>query len=111
MAKSTSPVNTAPAGSSSSSSSVSIDDLSAQIAVLKNDIATLTSAMGEFGRAKTEEAKKTAKDTISDATTAGRVKALEAQAQAEEFLRTQPTTALGIAAGIGFLVGIVTARR
>ena len=31
--------------------------------------------------------------------------------RAEEFVRSQPTTALGIAAGIGFLFGLVTARR
>ena len=40
-----------------------------------------------------------------------RAKAMGAQLQAEEFLKTQPGTASGIAAGLGFLVGLITARR
>lgn len=111
MAKSTTTANPATGATPTAGSEVSIQDLSAQIDILKKDIAALTSTMGEFGRAKIDEAQKTAKDTLSDATTAGRLKALDAQAQAEEFMRTQPTAALGIAAGIGFLVGLVTARR
>ncbi|AXI40548.1 YqjD family protein [Sulfitobacter sp. SK011] len=96
---------------SKSAHDVTVGDLSDQIAVLKNDIAALTNTLGAYGKAKSEEASRTAKETVDDLTTAGRVKALEAQQQAEEFIRTQPATALGIAAGIGFLVGLITARR
>lgn len=90
---------------------VTINDLSDEIATLKADIASLTGTLSEYGKAKGNEAAKTAKEAVSDATTAARVKALDAQAQAEDFIRTQPGTALGIAAGIGFLVGLVTSRR
>ncbi len=94
-----------------SSKDVTVEDLSEQISVLKNDIAVLTNTLGAYGKAKTSEATNSAKGAVDDLTAAGREKALETQAQAEEFIRTQPAAALGIAAGIGFLVGIVTARR
>lgn len=99
------------ANGNKSTNDVTVDDLSDQIAVLKNDIAALTNTLGAFGKAKTAEATRTAKDTVDDLTTASRVKAIETQEQAEEFIRTQPVTALGIAAGVGFLVGLLTARR
>ena len=95
----------------SNSSNVTVEDLSSQMEILKKDIAALTSSLGDYGKTKSQQMTRQAKDAVNDATTAGRVRALEAQASAEEFVRTQPATALGIAAGIGFLVGIVTARR
>lgn len=90
---------------------VTVDDLSNQIATLKSDIATLTGTMGEFGKTKSRAAADQAKTTAQDLANTSREKALEAQASAEEFIRTQPATALGIAAGIGFLVGLIAARR
>jgi len=89
----------------------SVEDLSEQIAILKDDIATLTSTMGELGKATTAQAVESAKSSAADLSEAGVNKALETQEKAEEFIRTQPTTALGIAAGVGFLVGLMTARR
>jgi len=88
-----------------------VEDLSTQIAILKDDIAALTSTMGDFGRTQAHSAAATAKSTAADLSQAGLEKALETQEKAEEFVRTQPTTALGIAAGVGFLVGMITARR
>ncbi|KZY00002.1 MULTISPECIES: DUF883 family protein [unclassified Sulfitobacter] len=105
MAKSTT------ASTDTSSSNVTVEDLSSQLEILKKDIAALTNSLGDYGKTKSQEVTRQAKDAVNDATTAGRVRALEAQASAEEFIRTQPATALGIAAGVGFLVGIVTARR
>lgn len=90
---------------------VTIDDLSNQIALLKNDIASLTETLGEYGKAKSEEMRDNARSAANDFAETGRAKAIEAQKQAEEFLHAQPGTALGIAAGLGFLVGILTARR
>ena len=88
-----------------------VEDLSLQISILKDDISALTSTLGEFGMAKADAAAKTARSTAADLAEAGREKTLETQAKAEEFIRTQPTTALAIAAGVGFLVGLITARR
>ncbi len=92
-------------------SQITLDELSDQITLLKKDIASLTETLGEYGKAKSEEMRDTARGAAQDLSDAGRLKAMEAQKQAEEFLQTQPGTALGIAAGLGFLVGIITARR
>tara|TARA_R110000765_G_scaffold296335_1_gene391485 strand:- start:332 stop:652 length:321 start_codon:yes stop_codon:yes gene_type:complete len=93
------------------SKEVSIDDLASQLATLKNDIAELTGAMTNFSKTRGRAAADQAKTTAQGLADTGRVKAAEAQESAEEFIRTQPATALGIAAGIGFLVGLVAARR
>ncbi|NUH67009.1 DUF883 domain-containing protein [Sulfitobacter sp. S0837] len=92
-------------------SQITLEELSDQITLLKKDIASLTETLGEYGKAKSEEVRDTARGAAQDLSDAGRLKAMEAQKQAEEFLQTQPGTALGIAAGLGFLVGIITARR
>lgn len=92
-------------------SQITLEELSDQITLLKRDIASLTETLGEYGKAKSEEMRDTARGAAQDLSDAGRLKAMEAQKQAEEFLQTQPGTALGIAAGLGFLVGIITARR
>lgn len=94
-----------------SSKDVSIDDLANQIEVLKSDISGLTSTIAEYTKAKGAEASTTAKLKAKEAVDTGREKALEAQLHAEDFVRTQPATALGLAAGLGFLVGMFTARR
>lgn len=90
---------------------VSVQDLSAQIETLKADLAKLTSSVSSYGQAKAYEAKDTAQKRASELTEAGMNKAYETQKQAEDFVRTQPAAAIGIAAGIGFLIGIVSARR
>ena len=90
---------------------VSMDDLSRQISILKQDVAKLTSTLGAYGQSVYGDAKEGARDRASELHAAGMDKARETQQQAEEFLRTQPATALGIAAGIGFLIGLVTAKR
>jgi len=93
------------------SKTTSLEDLSAQIDILKNDIATLTSSVGEYGKEKGRTAANSARSSANDLATSGRVKALEAQDAAEDFVREQPATALGIAAGLGFLVGLIATRR
>ncbi|MEW9918007.1 YqjD family protein [Marimonas sp. MJW-29] len=90
---------------------ISIEDLSAQIDILKADIASLTDALGTYTKAKGAEASEYAKTKARETARAGREKAVEAQLHAEDFVRNQPATALGIAAGVGFLVGMFTARR
>ena len=101
---------------------VSVDDLAAQIETLKGDLSELTRTFSDFGSAKTEEAARAARDKAeelrdagkakaSELHEAGRERALEAQLQAEDFMRRQPATALGIAAGVGFLVGMFASSR
>ena len=78
---------------------------------MKDDIASLTSTMADLTKAKSAEAASTAKSTAQDMANSGRDKALEAQKTAEDFVRTQPTAALGIAAGVGFIAGLFATRR
>ena len=91
--------------------SVSVEDLSAQIDILKNDLSTLTHSLSEYGISKSYDAKRAAQQTAADLHAAGRQTAREAQKQAEDFVHNQPATSLGLAAGLGFLVGMMTARR
>ncbi|MCX7566577.1 DUF883 domain-containing protein [Sulfitobacter sp. F26169L] len=93
------------------SQEVTVEDLSAQMDVLKRDLSSLTQTLTEYGFAKTAAAKQSAKETAADLSAAGREKAALAQMQAEDFVRTQPATALGLAAGLGFLVGLITTSR
>lgn len=90
---------------------VTVEDLSVQIAILKDDIAALTGTISEYGKAKTRDAKNQAKSAAQEYADAGMEKAAAAQHNAEDFIRTQPAAAMGIAAGVGFLVGLITARR
>ena len=90
---------------------LSVDDISVQLAVLKDDIASLTSTMADLTKAKSAEAANQAKSTAQDLANSGRDKALEAQQTAEDFVRTQPAAALGIAAGVGFIAGLFATRR
>ncbi|KIN74162.1 DUF883 family protein [Sulfitobacter guttiformis] len=93
------------------SKDVTVDDLAAQIGTLKNDLATLTQKLSEFGVSKAESASHAAQAKASELKSAGQEKALEAQLHAEDFVRNQPAASLGIAAGLGFLIGMITARR
>jgi len=92
-------------------STASVEDLSAQIEILKTDLAQLTQILSDYGIAKSEEVKQAATAKAAQYRAAGRETAQEAQSQAEEFIRTQPATALGLAAGLGFLVGMIMVRR
>ncbi|MBY6046963.1 DUF883 family protein [Vannielia litorea] len=94
------------------------DEVSAQIAALKSDIASLTNAVAELGRAKSAEFQSYAKGKAADA----KAKAQEgadymkhnaefAYGKANDFVVERPATAIGIAAAVGFLVGHISARK
>ncbi|MFL4471770.1 YqjD family protein [Tateyamaria armeniaca] len=101
-----------------SKSAPDASDLAAQIDTLKSDLADLTSLIGDMGKAKTESAKEDVQQKLDDMRDAGaahmadaRMHAEELGAQANDFITRQPATALGIAAGVGFLVGMISARK
>ncbi len=56
-------------------SNLSVDDISVQLAVLKDDIASLTSTMADLTKAKSAEAANQAKSTAQDLANSGRDKA------------------------------------
>lgn len=113
MAREASPlgINEAPA-------EATMEDLQKQISQLKNDISGLTDTLGEYGRVQGEHLKHAARDQAAALRQKGAEGIAEAQdmatrayEQAETSVRQNPAAALGIAAGLGFLVGLMTSRR
>ncbi|WP_069298394.1 DUF883 family protein [Neptunicoccus sediminis] len=96
-----------------------VADLSAQIETLRKDLSALTGTINDLGKAKSAELTEAATDRVEAAArekgaqTAQAVtdRAKEVHEQANDFVKSQPATALGIAAGLGFLVGMLNARR
>ncbi|WP_299968530.1 DUF883 domain-containing protein [uncultured Roseobacter sp.] len=106
-----------------------LTDVTAQIDTIKQDIAALTNLMADLAKDKTDEAKKRAAGSVKDMSASAEAAAKTAQAKAsdtahqirneaemaylkaEDTVRQQPAMSVGIAAGVGFLVGLLAARR
>lgn len=95
-----------------------VAELQAQVAALKSDLGELTSAVTRYSRAQAESLKAQAAEGIRYAQDVGQEQLAAASeyagrkyAETEDYIRTNPTTAVGIAAGIGFLFGLIMARR
>ncbi|MEL6466387.1 MAG: DUF883 domain-containing protein [Pseudomonadota bacterium] len=104
-------------------------DVAAQIETIKSDIATLTALIGDVAAKKKDEAASTASSTAArlkasaaDQATLAQVRAAEmgdavrtaaedSYAQTEDAIRRQPAMAVGIAASVGFLIGLLATRR
>ena len=93
------------------------EDLARQVEALKADISLLTESIGEYGRATGRHYKSEAKRRASGLRreAEGRADQLRHVAEdrydeIEQYVRQNPATALGIAAGIGLLVGLMTRR-
>lgn len=93
-------------------------DLSDQIETLRNDLTGLTEIITEMGKAKVADVADSAKSKAADLrgraaaqAEVAKDQAAELQSQAHDFIRNQPATALGIAAGIGFLIGFMGSRK
>jgi ElaB/YqjD/DUF883 family membrane-anchored ribosome-binding protein len=106
------------ASTNGSAKDVSVEDLTNQIEILRKDLSDLTSTMSDMGKAK----KAQLADAAAQQVEAARQKGIETadllgshardvQGQANDFVKSQPATALGIAAGVGFLVGLMSTRR
>lgn len=93
-------------------------DLSKQVSVLRDDIANLTAIVAEYSKAQGAQLKSTVESKAADLAETGASAARVAGAtakvaysDAENKVRENPATAVGIAAGLGFLVGLLTSRR
>lgn len=93
-------------------------ELSAQIEALKADLAGLAETMAALGKARGASLVESAKDEAYLLKLRGEEKVAQLQqkaatmtAQAEDAVRENPQTALGIAAGLGFLFGVILSRR
>jgi ElaB/YqjD/DUF883 family membrane-anchored ribosome-binding protein len=99
-------------------STAKTSDVEEQLAVLRDDIRALTLTVGDIAKAKKAEMTEAAKKTVSDASGAvnegvetAKLRAMMVSDEANEFIRARPATALGIAAGLGFLVGMLGSRK
>jgi len=96
----------------------SADDIKQQLATLQADVAELSKAVSSYGRARGNEAKLAAEQTATDLKNRADQLSKDAEVQlrsgyatAEGAVRENPAAAVGIAAGVGFLVGLITSRR
>lgn len=103
---------------SSTTQSPSTRDLEAQVSAIKTDIAQLTEMMREMGKAQAASVKSAASEKIASAKdkSEAQLRDLREQAElrimeAEDTIKANPTASVGIAAGIGFVIGLLTARR
>ena len=95
-----------------------VADLTAEIQTLRNDLSSLTGTIADLAKTKGNHVSQAAAEQADlaqqkahEATEFVSARAKAAQHQAEDFVKQQPATALGIAAGIGFLVGMMSTRR
>lgn len=93
-------------------------DVNDQMAVLRQDIANLTAAVTSYGKAQGIELKSVAAEKAANVAQSGadtaavlRKNAEVAYSDAETAVRANPAAAVGIAAGLGFLVGLIATRR
>lgn len=83
------------------------DPLETQIAALKAELARLADLLATRGQAEADSLRDTARAEAEKL----RIKGAEGVAQAEDWLRGHPGQALGLAAGFGFLLGLLIGRR
>lgn len=100
----------------------SVSDLTKQIETLRAELETLATDAADVGQSKIAAAKQSATAMAEDAAAYAQLQAEDianrsakaahdAQMRTVEFMKTQPATAIGIAAGVGFLVGFLSKRR
>ena len=95
-----------------------LDQLSEQIAVLRNDISAITQSLADLGGATKDAAMEQARAKAAQLRATGEQqyhaahdKAEELGQQAADAVRQQPAAAVGLAVGVGFLLGFLTGRK
>jgi len=93
-------------------------DIAAQLETVKADLAALSQTMADYGRGKGAEARAHVNERANDLSDAARLKGEQARAEIDrmtaqtgDMVRSNPGAALGVAAGVGFLVGFLSSRR
>ena len=96
----------------------SVEDLSRQIETLKKDLSNLTTTMADLGKSEAQRAVSRAKETGAEVRAKGedhlRDLRLRAETYGEEagtYVREQPAMALGLAAAVGLLAGMILSGR
>jgi ElaB/YqjD/DUF883 family membrane-anchored ribosome-binding protein len=95
-----------------------VEQLSEQMAVLRNDIAAISKSLADLGVASKDAAIENAKVKAAELRASGEKHLSAAQDRAEELgqqaadaVRQQPAAAVGLAVGVGFLLGFITGRK
>ncbi len=95
-----------------------VEDLNRQLEALRDDVAAIAETLKALGLAQGKAAADGVRGKAEEARAAGEAQAealrrsLEAiLAEADTAARQKPVTAMGIAAGFGFLIGLLLARR
>ena len=100
------------------SDNAAVGEISTQISALKADVAGLTAALGQYVKAQKNNLGNAASDGMHaihdhavDQMNAARHMGEKSYANAESLVRNHPAGSIAVAAGVGFLVGLVTTRR
>ena len=100
------------------SDNAAVGEISTQISALKADVAGLTAALGQYAKAQknnlsnaASEGMNAVRDHAVDQMNAARQIGEKSYANAESLVRSHPAGSIAVAAGVGFLVGLVTTRR
>ncbi|PWT76111.1 MAG: DUF883 domain-containing protein [Proteobacteria bacterium] len=91
-----------------------IDDLKVVAKDVEELLKLTASQTGEkiaAARARAEESLRTAKENLEDASDDIMMRARDASRLADDYVNDNPWQAVGIAAGIGFLIGYLIGRR
>ncbi|MEX5728217.1 ElaB/YqjD/DUF883 family membrane-anchored ribosome-binding protein [Rhodovulum iodosum] len=103
---------------SNANGAASSEDLERQIDALKADIAGISRTLADMGAERRSELQDSVHKTASDLKARGEATLDDARArggelgdQAADAVRRQPATAMGLAVGLGFVVGLMTGRR
>lgn len=95
-----------------------VEDLSRQIEALRADLAGIAETLKALGIAQGKAAADEVRSRAEHARNAGeqhveemRARLDEMIAEADRMARAKPVTAMGIAAGFGFLLGLLLGRR
>ena len=95
----------------------SVDELSRQIAQLREDLSQLGATLAQVAQDQVEEFRDSAADRVADVRKTGERYARDAARRAEEsgealerFIAERPLTAVLVSAGLGYRVGILTRK-
>jgi ElaB/YqjD/DUF883 family membrane-anchored ribosome-binding protein len=108
----------AQAKTSNASPEKDIERLNEQMASLKQDIADISHTLSGLGKSSSQAAGEQVRETAAHVRDASQEQLQAAQYRAEEMghkaadkVREQPATSVGLAVGLGFLLGFMTGRK
>lgn len=95
-----------------------VEALAEQMRILRSDMAAITRTLGDLSVSTKDAAVRSAREKAADLRETGEEQLQHAQARAEELgqqavdaVRKQPATAVGLAVGVGFLLGFLSGRK